>query len=97
MLGFFWMLFRWRTLFILLGLVAISALIPVGGWGPTLGEQGHLDAARAAEALRVVKADWAVPVHYGTFPFLDQDPAKFVAAMAGQNVVIPEIGKPFEL
>jgi L-ascorbate metabolism protein UlaG (beta-lactamase superfamily) len=43
------------------------ALIPVGGWGPTLGSHGHLDAADAAEALRRVKASWAVPVHYGTF------------------------------
>jgi L-ascorbate metabolism protein UlaG (beta-lactamase superfamily) len=43
------------------------ALIPVGGWGPTLGSHGHLDADAAAEALRRVKASWAVPVHYGTF------------------------------
>lgn len=43
------------------------ALIPVGGWGPTLASHGHLDAADAAEALRRVKAGWAVPVHYGTF------------------------------
>jgi L-ascorbate metabolism protein UlaG (beta-lactamase superfamily) len=42
------------------------ALIPVGGWGPTLGAHGHLDAADAAEALRRVRADWAVPIHYGT-------------------------------
>ena len=42
------------------------ALIPVGGWGPTLGSHGHLNAAAAAEALRRVKAAWAVPVHYGT-------------------------------
>ncbi|WP_306215959.1 MBL fold metallo-hydrolase [Actinoplanes sp. RD1] len=43
------------------------ALVPVGGWGPTLGAEGHLDAADGAEALRRVKAAWAVPVHYGTF------------------------------
>ncbi len=43
------------------------ALIPVGGWGPTLGAEGHLDPADGAEALRRVKAAWAVPVHYGTF------------------------------
>ena len=43
------------------------ALIPVGGWGPTLGAHGHLDAADGAEALRRVTAAWAVPVHYGTF------------------------------
>jgi L-ascorbate metabolism protein UlaG (beta-lactamase superfamily) len=43
------------------------ALIPVGGWGPTLGAHHHLDAGDAAEALHRVKAAWAVPVHYGTF------------------------------
>jgi L-ascorbate metabolism protein UlaG (beta-lactamase superfamily) len=43
------------------------ALVPVGGWGPTLGAHGHLDASDGAEALRRVKAAWAVPVHYGTF------------------------------
>ncbi|MGA5304689.1 MBL fold metallo-hydrolase [Nucisporomicrobium flavum] len=43
------------------------ALIPVGGWGPTLHAHGHLDAEGGAEALRRVKASWAVPVHYGTF------------------------------
>jgi L-ascorbate metabolism protein UlaG (beta-lactamase superfamily) len=43
-----------------------AALVPVGGWGPTLHSRHHLDAAAAAEALRRVKAGWAVPVHYGT-------------------------------
>ena len=43
------------------------ALIPVGGWGPTLGAHGHLGPPDAAEALRRVRASWAVPVHYGTF------------------------------
>jgi L-ascorbate metabolism protein UlaG (beta-lactamase superfamily) len=43
------------------------ALIPVGGWGPTLHAHEHLDSGTAAEALCRVKASWAVPVHYGTF------------------------------
>ncbi|WP_341720822.1 MBL fold metallo-hydrolase [Micromonospora sp. FIMYZ51] len=42
------------------------ALIPVGGWGPTLGP-GHLDPAGAAEAVRRAAASCAVPIHYGTF------------------------------
>lgn len=42
------------------------AVVPVGGWGPTLDPRRHLDAADAAEAVRRVKAGWAVPVHYGT-------------------------------
>jgi len=42
------------------------ALLPVGGWGPYLGD-GHLDARRAAEALARLRAACAVPVHYGTY------------------------------
>jgi L-ascorbate metabolism protein UlaG (beta-lactamase superfamily) len=42
------------------------ALVPVGGWGPTLAD-GHLDPDEAAEAVRRVGATWAVPVHWGTF------------------------------
>ncbi|MFS3130723.1 MBL fold metallo-hydrolase [Nocardioides sp. Bht2] len=41
------------------------AIVPIGGWGPTLGEH-HLDPSQAAEAIRRVGAEWAVPVHYGT-------------------------------
>ncbi|MCQ9177859.1 MBL fold metallo-hydrolase [Streptomyces sp. IBSBF 2953] len=43
-----------------------AALLPVGGWGPYLGE-GHLDAGRAAEAVRRLAPENAVPVHYGTY------------------------------
>ncbi|WP_329168514.1 MBL fold metallo-hydrolase [Streptomyces sp. NBC_01387] len=42
------------------------ALLPVGGWGPFLGQE-HLDARRAAEALTALRPRSAVPVHYGTY------------------------------
>jgi L-ascorbate metabolism protein UlaG (beta-lactamase superfamily) len=42
------------------------ALVPVGGWGPTLG-QHHLDPDQAVEAVRRVDAAHAIPIHYGTF------------------------------
>ena len=41
------------------------ALVPVWGWGWSLGP-GHLDPARAAEAVRLAGARHAVPVHWGT-------------------------------
>jgi L-ascorbate metabolism protein UlaG (beta-lactamase superfamily) len=45
-----------------------TALIPVWGWGPTLGP-GHLDPSRAAAALRLLRPRLAIPVHWGTlFP-----------------------------
>jgi L-ascorbate metabolism protein UlaG (beta-lactamase superfamily) len=42
------------------------ALLPVWGWGPSLGH-GHLDPAAAARALTLLRPDAAVPIHWGTF------------------------------
>ena len=42
------------------------SLLPVWGWGPTLGE-GHLDPRAAAEAARRLRPRVAVPIHWGTF------------------------------
>ena len=42
------------------------ALVPIGGWGPSLGDE-HLDPAQAAVAVRDVGAHWVVPVHHGTY------------------------------
>jgi L-ascorbate metabolism protein UlaG (beta-lactamase superfamily) len=42
------------------------ALIPIWGWGPTLGP-GHLDPARAAEAIALLQPRIAVPIHWGTY------------------------------
>ena len=66
-------------------------LIPIWGWGPTLGRGAHLDPKRAAEALTLVRPRVAIPIHWGTyFPihlglrrmprFLELPPAEFVAA-----------------
>lgn len=66
-------------------------LIPIWGWGPTLGRGAHLDPKRAAEALTLVGPRVAIPIHWGTyFPmhlglrrtprFLELPPAEFVVA-----------------
>ncbi len=41
------------------------ALLPIAGWGPTLGP-GHMDPREAAEAARDVRATTAIPIHWGT-------------------------------
>jgi L-ascorbate metabolism protein UlaG (beta-lactamase superfamily) len=43
------------------------ALVPIGGWGPTLPGERHLDPRTAAVAVGRVGATTAVPVHWGTF------------------------------
>jgi L-ascorbate metabolism protein UlaG (beta-lactamase superfamily) len=63
------------------------ALVPVWGWGPTLGP-GHLDPARAAAALALLRPRIAVPIHWGTYapvglpasrmPFLRRPPEDFL-------------------
>jgi L-ascorbate metabolism protein UlaG (beta-lactamase superfamily) len=45
------------------------ALLPVWGWGPTLGA-GHLDPESAARAAALLSPRIAVPIHWGTlYPF----------------------------
>jgi L-ascorbate metabolism protein UlaG (beta-lactamase superfamily) len=67
------------------------ALVPIWGWGPGLGG-GHLDPARAAEAVARIRPRLVVPIHWGTyFPihlglrkkpaFVDMPPLEFTAAM----------------
>src|ERR1035437_2759150 len=44
---------------------AAVALLPVGGWGPSLG-RGHLDPLRAADAVARISPAIAMPIHWGT-------------------------------
>jgi L-ascorbate metabolism protein UlaG (beta-lactamase superfamily) len=41
------------------------ALLPVAGWGPTLGA-GHMDPLDAARAARLIGPRIAIPMHWGT-------------------------------
>jgi L-ascorbate metabolism protein UlaG (beta-lactamase superfamily) len=60
------------------------ALVPVWGWGPTIGP-GHLDPRRAAQAVAELQARVAVPIHWGTYrpvhqragAFLTEPPLEF--------------------
>lgn len=68
-----------------------AALLPVSGWGPTLGP-GHLDPERAAKAAAILAPRVAVPIHWGTFalsrPLRGSDdperPAREFAALAAR-------------
>ncbi len=69
------------------------ALIPIWGWGPTLGRGKHLDPEGAAQAVALLRPRIAVPIHWGTYhplhmglrevpSFLREPPARFVEATA---------------
>jgi L-ascorbate metabolism protein UlaG (beta-lactamase superfamily) len=42
------------------------ALLPIWGWGPTLGP-GHMGPREAARAAALLRPGLAVPIHWGTF------------------------------
>jgi L-ascorbate metabolism protein UlaG (beta-lactamase superfamily) len=42
------------------------ALLPVWGWGPSVGA-GHLDPQSAAAAVALIAPAVAIPIHWGTF------------------------------
>jgi len=45
------------------------ALLPIWGWGPTIGH-GHMSPKEAADAARLLQPSVAIPIHWGTyFPF----------------------------
>jgi L-ascorbate metabolism protein UlaG (beta-lactamase superfamily) len=67
------------------------ALIPIWGWGTSLGP-GHLDPEGAARAIALVEPRIAVPIHWGTFlpaglgrrnaSLLSEPPLEFARHMA---------------
>ena len=42
------------------------ALLPIWGWGPSLGP-GHMDPTAAARAVALLRPRITVPIHWGTF------------------------------
>ncbi|CAN5156324.1 MBL fold metallo-hydrolase [soil metagenome] len=85
------------------------ALVPIGGWGPSLGPE-HLDPAEAVVATEQVGARWTMPVHYGTFwplglerirpashrHFFDSPPVRFAELAEGHDVGTLVIAPPGE-
>lgn len=75
------------------------ALLPIWGWGSTLGT-GHLDPPRAAQAAALIHPRLVVPIHWGTYapedgrrglpPWFTNPPDLFVDAMeaTGQSDIL---------
>jgi L-ascorbate metabolism protein UlaG (beta-lactamase superfamily) len=69
------------------------ALVPIWGWGPSLGRGKHLDPERAAEAVALLRPRIVVPIHWGTYhplhlgvraapAYLSEPPLRFAEAVA---------------
>ncbi|MFQ5626200.1 MAG: metal-dependent hydrolase [Methyloligellaceae bacterium] len=63
-----------------------------------IGDRFTMGARTAAMACeKYFKFDTVIPIHYGTFPIIDQTPDKFTAAATGQNVVVLKAGEGLDL
>jgi len=63
-----------------------------------IGDRFTMSPATAALAVkRFFKLDTVIPCHYGSFPIIEPNADKFVAAMKGHatKVVVPEKGRAF--
>jgi L-ascorbate metabolism protein UlaG (beta-lactamase superfamily) len=63
-----------------------------------IGDRFTMSPASAAFAVkRFFTLDAVVPCHYGSFPIIEPNADKFVAAMQDgtTKVIVPEKGKPF--
>jgi len=74
------------------------ALLPIAGWGRTLGA-GHLDPARAARATAIIAPRVVVPIHWGTLrapwplrsPAPPSAPARLFAQLAARLAPATEV------
>lgn len=72
-----------------------TALLPIWGWGSTLGT-GHLDPTRAAAATDLIRPRRVVPIHWGTYSpedgrrrtptWFETPPARFEAALTDRRL-----------
>lgn len=75
------------------------ALLPIWGWGPTLGA-GHMNPEQAATALDLLRPRRAVPIHWGTYtpvgaariwPWMSYSPAQDFARSARERAPGTEV------
>jgi L-ascorbate metabolism protein UlaG (beta-lactamase superfamily) len=63
-----------------------------------IGDRFTMGANSAALACqKFFSFDTVIPIHYGTFPIIDQTPDKFIEAAADQNVVVLKVGEGIEV
>lgn len=65
-----------------------------------IGSNFTMGPAEALEAARLLRPKTVVPVHYNTFPAIEQDPHAFARELeqdSGVSCLIPEPGESFEL
>ena len=62
-----------------------------------IGDNFTMPPEDAAIAAKWLKAKTVVPIHYNTFPVIQQDPYKFIESLEAKNGRVMEVGEVIEL
>jgi L-ascorbate metabolism protein UlaG (beta-lactamase superfamily) len=62
-----------------------------------IGDNFTMGPEDAAIAAKWIKAKTVVPMHYNTFPVIEQDPKDFVSRLSGKNGKVMEAGESIKL
>lgn len=58
-----------------------------------IGDNFTMGIDDAIKAAKFLKAKDVIPVHYNTFPLIEQNPLKFINGLSKSNGIIPKIGQ----
>ena len=61
-----------------------------------IGDRHTMGPELAGLAVDWLGVDAAIPIHYDTFPIIEQDPEEFVDAVSDADVFVPDVGEPIE-
>jgi L-ascorbate metabolism protein UlaG (beta-lactamase superfamily) len=62
-----------------------------------IGDNFTMGPEDAAIAAKWIKAKTVVPMHYNTFPVIEQNPKEFVSRLSGKNGKVMEAGESIKL
>ena len=62
-----------------------------------IGDNYTMDPEDAAYAAKLLNAKTVVPMHYNTFPIIQQDPQKFISLLENRNGKILQPGEEIEM
>lgn len=66
------------------------ALLPIG-------DNYTMGIADAITAAQLVNAELVIPIHYSTFPLIQQNPYEFINRLPNNNGYVPQVGEVIEL
>jgi len=62
-----------------------------------IGDNFTMGPEDAARAVKLINPKLTIPVHFNTFPPIEQDPQRFKALVTDHEVKIMEAGDSFEV